>query len=120
MQPALTQIERVEDFEALLTASAETPVLLYKHSLTCGTSACALDELTDLLNRNAPEARYAMVTVQQHREISNAIAARLGVRHETPQALLIRNGRVVWAASHFRLTAAAIEAAITSHAADAR
>jgi bacillithiol system protein YtxJ len=36
------------------------------------------------------EADYAVVTVQTHREVSNAVSARLGVRHETPQALLIR------------------------------
>jgi thioredoxin 1 len=53
-----------------------------------------------------------MVTVQTHRAISNAVALRLGVRHETPQALLIRDGRVVWSASHFRVTAAAVEDAI--------
>ena len=53
-----------------------------------------------------------MVTVQTHREVSNAVARKLGVRHETPQALLIRDGRVVWSASHFRVTATAVEEAI--------
>jgi bacillithiol system protein YtxJ len=53
-----------------------------------------------------------MVTVQTHRAVSNAAAQQLGVRHETPQALLIRDGRVVWSASHFRVTAAALEDAI--------
>jgi thioredoxin 1 len=53
-----------------------------------------------------------MVTVQTHREVSNAVAARLGVRHETPQALIVRGGRVVWSASHFRVTAKAVDAAL--------
>jgi spore coat polysaccharide biosynthesis protein SpsF len=53
-----------------------------------------------------------MVTVQTHRAVSNAVSARLGVRHETPQALLIRDGRVVWSASHFRVTASAVDDAI--------
>jgi thioredoxin 1 len=44
--------------------------------------------------------------------LSAAVAKRLGVRHETPQALLIRGGRVVWSASHFRVTGGALEAAI--------
>jgi len=60
------------------------------------------------------------VTVQTGRELSNAVAKRLGVRHETPQALLIQAGRVVWSAAHFRVTAEAIEAAITRHLAGAR
>ena len=58
------------------------------------------------------DASYAMVTVQTHRDVSNAVARKLGVRHETPQALLIREGRVVWSASHFRVTAEAVDAAL--------
>ncbi|HZM58982.1 MAG TPA: bacillithiol system redox-active protein YtxJ, partial [Vicinamibacterales bacterium] len=87
-----------------------------KHSLTCGTSAEALDELLDHINGDGLDARYAILTVQSQRELSNAVSARLGVRHETPQALLIRHGRVIWSASHFRVTAAAVQSAIRSHA----
>jgi bacillithiol system protein YtxJ len=53
-----------------------------------------------------------MVTVQTEREISNAIAHRLGIRHETPQALLVRGGRVEWSASHFRVNAEELANAI--------
>jgi bacillithiol system protein YtxJ len=56
-----------------------------------------------------------MVTVQTHREVSNAITSRLGVRHETPQALLVRDGRVIWSASHFRVTSSSVGQAIRSH-----
>ena len=45
-----------------------------------------------------------------------AVAQKLGVRHETPQALVIRDRRVVWAASHFRVTAKAVDAAIKAAA----
>jgi bacillithiol system protein YtxJ len=94
-------------------------LLVFKHSFSCGTSAEALDELVehlndDLVSSGGPDTRYAIVTVQTHREVSNAVAARLGVRHETPQALLIRNGRVVWAASHFRVTAEAVKKALSA------
>ena len=56
--------------------------------------------------------QYALVTVQTHRAVSNAIAQKLGIRHETPQALLVKDGRVVWSASHFGVTAAAVEDAL--------
>jgi len=55
------------------------------------------------------------VVVQSDRETSNAVATRLGVRHETPQALLLRGGRVVWNASHHRLTADVIARAVATH-----
>src|SRR5580765_2427104 len=128
MHPDLTSLEHVDEFHRLIEESQSRPVLLFKHSYTCGTSMEALDELVAHLNDRGPERsaphddrsaphesrppQYAMVTVQTHRAVSNAVAQRLGVRHETPQALLIRDGRVVWSASHFRVTAAAVEDAI--------
>jgi bacillithiol system protein YtxJ len=119
MHPDLTHLDRVDELDRLLSESDTRPLLLFKHSFTCGISAEALDELIDHLNADVvaagmPDPRYAIVTVQTHRDVSNAVAARLGVRHETPQALLIRNRRVVWAASHFRVTAAAMKKALTS------
>jgi bacillithiol system protein YtxJ len=104
-----------DQLEALLRESASRPVLIFKHSRSCGTSAHAFDELRDHLRQGASTARYAVVTVQTHRAVSNDVATRLGIRHETPQALLIVDGRVVWQASHYRVTAHAITQAIESH-----
>jgi len=116
LHPDIVRPQRIEDLDRLLAQSSDRPLLLFKHSLTCGTSAEALDELVDHLNEDKLDARYAIVTVQSHRELSNAVSTRLGIRHETPQALLIRHGRVIWSASHFRVTAAAVQSAIRSHA----
>ena len=102
----------MDEFDRALAASDERPLLLFKHSFTCGISAEALDELLAHLHARHMDASYAMVTVQTHREVSNAVARKLCVRHETPQALLIREGRVVWSASHFRVTAQAVDAAL--------
>ena len=112
MHPRLVPIESLAQFERLLANPDPQPLLIFKHSRSCGTSAEALDELETHLNDNATDARYTIVTVQTHRDISTVVARTLGVRHETPQALLIQNGRVVWSASHFRVTAGAVGAAI--------
>jgi bacillithiol system protein YtxJ len=115
MHPDLRPLQHVDDLHRLLVESESRPVLLFKHSYTCGVSMEALDELVTHLNERAARTflpHYAMVTVQTHRAVSNAIAQKLGIRHETPQALLVKNGRVVWSASHFRVTAAAVDDAI--------
>jgi bacillithiol system protein YtxJ len=113
MHPDLTAVKGLDELDRLIVESQTRPLLLFKHSYTCGTSLEALDELVAHLN-DAParDAQYAMVTVQTHRDVSNAVSARFGVRHETPQALLVRNGQVVWSATHFSVTARAVEAAI--------
>ena len=113
MHPDLTPIHGIDELERALVDSRHRPLLLFKHSYSCGVSAEALDELlAHLAGTRSDEARYAMVTVQTHRHVSNAIATRLGVRHETPQALLVRDGAVVWSASHFRVNADALGKAL--------
>ena len=116
MHPDLTILNAIDALEGLLTTSSSQPVLLFKHSYTCGVSAEALDELLDHLNERQHDMPVAMVTVQTHREVSNAVAKRLGIRHETPQALLVHDGKVVWSASHFRVTSRSVADAIREHA----
>jgi bacillithiol system protein YtxJ len=117
MRPDLKALRQMSDLDRLLDESAQRPVLLFKHSYACGTSAEALDQLLEHLDEaRRPDTDYAVVTVQTHRDVSNAVSARLGVRHETPQALLIRDRRVLWSASHFRVTADAVAKAIDKYA----
>ena len=118
MRPDLKALRHLSDLDRLLEDSALRPVLLFKHSYACGTSAEALDELiADRDEGRRPDTDSAVLNVHTHREISNAVSAKLGIRHETPQALLIRNRRVVWSASHFRVTADAVTRALEQHVA---
>ena len=116
MHPHLKTVRGIDELDELLAMSSRQPVLLFKHSHTCGISAEALDELVAHLHERVPGVHYAVVTVQTHRDVCNEVTRKLGVRHETPQALLIRGGRVVWAASHFRVTAEAMQRAISERA----
>lgn len=111
----LTHLSDLDMLEAAIDESRERPVLLFKHSRTCGISAEALDELRSHLERGPAAAAYKVITVQSHRRISDEVADRLGVRHETPQAILLRDGRPVWKASHFRITADELGRAIASN-----
>src|SRR5687768_18529492 len=95
MHPELTHLQRLEELDVLLNESSHRPLLLFKHSLSCGTSYEALDELIDHLNDERLPARYAMITVRTQRDLSTGVAKRLGVLNERPQALLIRDGREV-------------------------
>jgi thioredoxin 1 len=101
----LTHLSDPEMLEAAIAESRERPVLLFKHSRTCGISCEALDELHTHVARAATSAAYKVITVQSHRRLSDSAAERFGIRHETPQAILIRDGEAVWNASHFRITA---------------
>jgi bacillithiol system protein YtxJ len=101
----LTALSELHELEAAIQESVDRPVLLFKHSRQCGVSCEALDELHSHIDRSGGKAAYKMITVQTHRPISDAAARRLGIRHETPQAILLKDGKPVWSASHFRITA---------------
>ena len=110
----LTHLHTVDELEAAIAESRQRPVLLFKHSRTCGISCEALDELRAHLAEPPPQAAYKLITVQSHRAVSDAASTRLGLRHETPQAILLRDGRPVWSASHFRITARELNKALQS------
>ena len=93
-------------FDRLIEESREHPVIIFKHSLSCSISASVYEDLTGF------EGEIALLEVQKSRDLSQEIARRLGVVHESPQAMVLRNGQVVWNASHFRVNANALAAAV--------
>jgi len=102
----------VDELESVVASSSTRPVLIFKHSLTCGTSAWAHEEVEAVLDTPSLPVDVYVVHVQTSRAVSSAIAERFGVRHESPQALLVQHGHVVWHASHHRLSMAAMAAAM--------
>jgi bacillithiol system protein YtxJ len=112
-------IETLAALDAVVTESFDRPVLLFKHSLTCGMSAHANDEVRAFLAGAENTPLCGLIVVQHARPVSNAVVERFGVRHESPQALLLRDGRVVWHASHWKVTARSLEDAIVAANAEA-
>lgn len=109
------QLDTLDDLAKVLAAADREPVLIYKHSLTCGSSAWALEEVRALAEQTT--VPIALVPVQTARPVSNEIAARFGVRHESPQLLIVERGRVLWHSSHSGVTAERIHEALAQIAA---
>jgi bacillithiol system protein YtxJ len=105
----LNTIPDTAALEAAIAESRSRPVLIFKHSRTCGISCEAYDVLHEHLADAPADASYNVITVQSHRMVSDEAEARLGVRHETPQVILLRNGVPVWNASHWRITPDALK-----------
>jgi|SRR5881296_3342968 len=101
------------DLEQLLERSKTDPVLIFKHSTQCSVSDVAYEEFTRF-SENAGHLVCGVVFVIENRDISNAIASQLGIRHESPQAILVQNGQPKWKASHWAITGDALAKAVTS------
>jgi bacillithiol system protein YtxJ len=95
------------DLDAVLAASHSEPVILFKHSESCGVSLMARDRLDE----SALPSPVHEVVVQRHRDLSDRIAARFGVRHESPQVFVVALGTVAWHSSHNGVTPARIASA---------
>ena len=103
--PQESNFVAVEDgaaLEELIARSQDAPVVLFKHSLTCPISARAYRQM------QAYEGEVALVVIQRAREVSREVEKRTGVRHESPQVIILRAGKVAWSASHFDITADAV------------
>ncbi len=108
-------IDTVDALDVVLAGATTRPALIFKHSLTCGTSAMAMEEMLDLMSDPPTDVDVWLVRIQAARVVSDAIETRLKVRHESPQVLLVRDGQVVWSATHHRVTAEGVRTALRSH-----
>jgi bacillithiol system protein YtxJ len=108
----VNHLHSIEELSQVLEESKRRPILIFKHSTTCPISTRAFRELQKYLEDADPEVGYHMITVQTDRPVSNEVASRLRIQHETPQAILVKDGERVWDASHFSIRASALEEAI--------
>jgi|SRR5687767_13598008 len=106
MSANFIHIESLERLDTLFAESHQRPVVLFKHSTRCGISAGVYREVEHV------RADVNVVTIQTHRDISNEIAARTGIRHESPQAIVLSEGEPVYHASHYDIEAQEIEASL--------
>lgn len=102
----MAEIQRIESLPALdelFETAKEKTVWIFKHSLTCPISGAAWGEFRRFAADQPANdsAVFALIEIQYARPVSNAVAERTGVRHQSPQAILLRDSRVAWHASHY-------------------
>ena len=118
MKKAFTNDKSMVDDWNILTDKAEVPEVIgaskqqaqivYKHSFSCGICHMAKDEIEKNYEAISAEADMNFVDVKESRPVSNTLAEQTGVRHESPQVLIIEDGEVIWHASHHSIKADAV------------
>lgn len=105
MKAQFVDLNHEEQLDELFEVSKNKPVVLFKHSITCPISANVFEEVANV------DSTVFLVVVQDARALSNKIAEKTGIRHESPQAIIIKDGKSVFHASHYDISAAEL----TSH-----
>lgn len=93
-------IEQNSEIDQIIDDSSNKAQLLYKHSDRCSVCMFTKSELEQSAEIITANAKMHFVDVIRSREVSDYIAEKLGVQHESPQAILVKDGEVVWHESH--------------------
>ena len=92
----LTDIAQLMEIEAISNAK---PVVIFKHSTRCSISRMALKQFEREYDLNETVDAYFLDLIA-NREVSNEIANKFSVYHESPQLILIKNGKAIYDVSH--------------------
>lgn len=88
-----------EELEELIRLSHTSPQVIFKHSTRCSISSVVKNRL----EKSAGEAPVHYLDLIAHRPVSNSIAEIFGVIHESPQVLVIKEGKCVFHESHMAI-----------------
>ena len=86
----------------MLESSKTRTVLVFKHSPICDISSSVLDEVEEFLSQHR-RVLFGIVNVVEDRSLSDVIADRTRIRHESPQMIAIANELPIWHASHWSI-----------------
>lgn len=105
---SVKQLKSIEDLNNFVEQPGKH--ILFKHSTTCPISAKAHEEFQSFVEETKVDA--AQVFVIEDRPVSNHIAEKFDIKHESPQIFLIEDGKVIWNTSHWKITRSSIKEAV--------
>ena len=102
----LTEIKQLDE---IVEESQQIPVIIFKHSTRCAVSRMALKQFEQEYAIDADKAKPYFLDLLSHRDISNEIADRFDVMHQSPQIILIKEGVAVYDTSHSAIDAGVVQ-----------
>ena len=102
-------LKKKEDIDLLIEQSNIKPCLIFKHSISCPISSMAKNRLGSNWDLSNEDVDIYFLDLINYRSTSNRIAEVFQIKHESPQALLIKEGVCVYNSSHLDITAVDIK-----------
>ena len=105
-------LEDEPQIDSLVETSFQKPVVVFKHSIHCGISAMTKHQLEDNWDFSTEELDFYYLDLINRRSVSNLVASRFGVVHQSPQIILIHQGQAVYNESHHMISIKALREAL--------
>jgi bacillithiol system protein YtxJ len=106
------QLTEIETVEKMAEESHNQPVAVLKHSTRCGISRMVLRQFESSYNIKEGEVKLYFLDLLNYRDISNKIASRFNVPHESPQLIVLKDGKVIYSASHSEIDSGKLQEVI--------
>lgn len=97
-------IESEEDLKKATEKSSEKKVIIFKHSTRCQISKIVLKNFEKEVANSDKDVEYYFLDLIKYRPISNKIAEEFGITHQSPQLIVLENGKAVKDASHHSIS----------------
>jgi bacillithiol system protein YtxJ len=92
--------------------SKHKPIAIYKHSTRCSLSSMVKSRLERGWNINDNDIDMYYLDLLNYRNISNKIASIFNIEHQSPQLIVLHQGKVLYHASHGEIDADVLKASI--------
>ncbi|WP_303685339.1 bacillithiol system redox-active protein YtxJ [Nonlabens dokdonensis] len=93
-------LESIDQLENVIKNSTIKPKVIFKHSTRCGISRMVLNQFENGFESNDDEVTFYFLDLLNYREVSNAVAEKLNVRHQSPQIIVLYNKEILHTESH--------------------
>ena len=102
----LTAVEQLNDIDK---ESLQKPIAIFKHSTRCGTSRMALRQFEKQFTIENEQVKLYFLDLIAFREVSNEVAIRFQVMHQSPQLIVLKNSNTIHHSSHYSIDAGLLE-----------
>lgn len=106
------ELTSVDQIQSLIEESKAQPILIYKHSTRCSISSMAMERLERTWTSEGNDIKPYYLDLISRRDVSNAVAQTFEVYHESPQVILIKDGKAIYDASHMSISFSDIQQAV--------
>ena len=99
------KLDTIEAIDEIISKSFTAPIILFKHSTRCSISAVAMGRMSSEIKG----VNFYLLDIIAHRNVSDEVAERFNIVHQSPQAFIIHQGNCIYNTSHLAISSSDLE-----------